>query len=88
MISNLVLICRFLHPIVYGEYPKTIQNIVGSRLPKFSAEDIKMVKGSIDYVGINQYTSYYMYDPHRPKPKVTGYQEDWNVGFACMIYCS
>ncbi|XP_068636385.1 beta-glucosidase 44-like isoform X2 [Aristolochia californica] len=72
----------FLHPIVYGEYPKTMQNVVGARLPKFTKQDVKMVKGSIDFVGINHYTSYYMYDPHRPKQTVTGYQMDWNVGFA------
>ncbi|XP_077243951.1 beta-glucosidase 44-like isoform X1 [Tasmannia lanceolata] len=72
----------FIHPIVYGEYPKTMQEIVRERLPKFSPEEVKMVKGSIDYVGINQYTAYYMYDPHQAKPKVTGYQVDWNAGFA------
>ncbi|XP_050212161.1 beta-glucosidase 44-like [Mercurialis annua] len=72
----------FIHPIVYGEYPKTMQNIVGKRLPKFTKEEIKMVKGSIDFVGINQYTTYYMYAPHHSKPKYLGYQQDWNAGFA------
>ncbi|KAJ6765010.1 BETA-GLUCOSIDASE 44 [Salix koriyanagi] len=72
----------FIHPIVYGEYPKTMQNIVGNRLPKFTKEEVKMVKGSMDFVGINQYTTFYMYDPHQPKPKYLGYQQDWNVGFA------
>ncbi|TYJ99024.1 beta-glucosidase 44-like [Cucumis melo var. makuwa] len=80
----------FLHPIVYGEYPRTVQEIVGNRLPKFTKEEVKMVKGSIDFVGINQYTTYYMYDPHQRKAKVPGYQQDWNAGFAsnksCMIY--
>ncbi|XP_021891378.1 beta-glucosidase 44-like [Carica papaya] len=72
----------FLHPITYGEYPRTMQEIVGKRLPKFTKNQVKMVKGSMDYVGINQYTSNYMYDPHQPKPNVTGYQQDWNVGFS------
>ncbi|KAL9372380.1 hypothetical protein Peur_034624 [Populus x canadensis] len=72
----------FIHPIVYGEYPKTMQNIVGNRLPQFTKEEVKMVKGSMDFVGINQYTTFYMYDPHQPKPKYLGYQQDWNVGFA------
>lgn len=74
---------RFIHPIVYGEYPRTMQEIVGDRLPKFTKAEVKMVKGSMDFVGINQYTAYYMYD--KPKPKVPGYQEDWHAGFACMI---
>ncbi|XP_010032630.2 beta-glucosidase 44 [Eucalyptus grandis] len=72
----------FIHPIVYGEYPRTMQEIVGDRLPKFTKEEVKMVKGSMDFVGINQYTAYYMYDPHQPKAKVSGYQQDWNAGFA------
>lgn len=76
---------RFIHPIVYGEYPRTMQSIVGNRLPKFTKEEVKMVKGSIDFVGINQYTTYYMYDPHKPKAKVPGYQQDWNAGFACEL---
>ncbi|CAN1856459.1 Beta-glucosidase 44 [Linum perenne] len=73
----------FLHPIVYGEYPKTMQEILGNRLPKFTKEEGKMVKGSFDYIGINQYTAYYMYDPHQKnQPKELGYQQDWNAGFA------
>lgn len=69
---------------MYGEYPKTMQNIVGERLPKFSKEEVKIVKGAFDFIGVNQYTAYYMYDPHQPKSNNLGYQQDWNVGFACM----
>ncbi|KAH6822211.1 B-S glucosidase 44 [Perilla frutescens var. hirtella] len=72
----------FLHPLVYGEYPKTMQNIVGERLPKFSDEEVKMVKGAFDFIGLNQYTAYYMYDPHKPKSKDLGYKQDWNCGYA------
>ncbi|XVF61588.1 hypothetical protein PTKIN_Ptkin08bG0142000 [Pterospermum kingtungense] len=72
----------FLHPIVYGEYPKTMQNIVGKRLPKFSKSEVDTVKSSYDVIGINHYTSYYMYDSTQPKPNVNGYQQDWNCGFA------
>ncbi|WOK92445.1 beta-glucosidase 1 [Canna indica] len=73
----------FLHPIIYGEYPKSMQAIVQDRLPKFTEEEIKMVKGSIDYVGINEYSGYYIFDPHSPKPtKPISYQMDWNTGFA------
>ncbi|KAI5660256.1 hypothetical protein M9H77_29049 [Catharanthus roseus] len=71
----------FLHPLVYGEYPKTMQNIVGDRLPKFTQTEVEMIKGSFDYVGINQYTAYYMY--HVPQNNsAVGYQQDWQCGFA------
>uniref|UniRef100_A0A803R1D3 Beta-glucosidase n=1 Tax=Cannabis sativa TaxID=3483 RepID=A0A803R1D3_CANSA len=58
-----------------------MQGIVGKRLPKFTKEQVKMVKGSIDFVGINQYTTFYVANSHKPKPKVLGYQRDWNVDF-------
>ncbi|KAL8151684.1 hypothetical protein V2J09_021492 [Rumex salicifolius] len=73
----------FMDPIVYGRYPKTMQEIVKERLPKFTKEEIKMVKGSMDFVGINQYTAFYMYNPPpSKKPNPPGYQEEWHAGFA------
>ncbi|CAK9172927.1 unnamed protein product [Ilex paraguariensis] len=54
-----------------------MQEIVGDRLPKFTKEEVKMVKHSIHYVGINQYTAYYLYDQ-----AIVSHQQDWNCGFA------
>ncbi|XP_052489650.1 beta-glucosidase 44 isoform X2 [Gossypium raimondii] len=73
----------FLHPIRYDEYPKTMQEIIGERLPKFTEEEVKMVNGSFDYVGINQYTTRYISSPKTPS-NVTSYQTDWNATFASM----
>ncbi|KAL6010915.1 Beta-glucosidase 44 [Asimina triloba] len=75
----------FLHPIVYGEYPKSMQQIVKERLPKFTEEEVKIVKGSIDYVGINQYTAYYMYDNHQKPTEVPGYQMDWHLNVWIVV---
>ncbi|XP_050211262.1 beta-glucosidase 13-like [Mercurialis annua] len=47
----------WLDPIVYGHYPRTMQTLVGDRLPKFTKEEIDLVKGSYDFFGINSYTS-------------------------------
>lgn len=49
----------FAHPIIYGYYPPTMQKIVGKRLPKFTTAESKLLKGSIDFLGINYYTSSY-----------------------------
>ncbi|XP_050212012.1 beta-glucosidase 17-like isoform X2 [Mercurialis annua] len=49
-----------LHPITYGDYPMTMREIVGNRLPKFTKEESKMIKGSIDFVGVNYYTARYV----------------------------
>ncbi|CAN0880835.1 Beta-glucosidase 13 [Linum grandiflorum] len=46
-----------LNPIVRGEYPKSMSKVVGERLPKFTAEQVKVLKGSIDFLGVNYYTS-------------------------------
>ncbi|XP_042425970.1 beta-glucosidase 26-like [Zingiber officinale] len=71
----------FLHPLTYGHYPKSMQVIVKERLPKFTKEQAKMVKGSYDYVGVNQYTSYYMKDAGVVDTKPVSYQADWHVDF-------
>ena len=34
---------------------------VGGRLPTFSASESASVKGSLDFVGINHYTTFYAY---------------------------
>nr|GEV66913.1 beta-glucosidase 44-like [Tanacetum cinerariifolium] len=49
----------FLHPIVYGEYPKTMQNFVKDRLPKFTIEEMsakayQLVNGHI-LIGFTTY---------------------------------
>ncbi|XP_059625423.1 beta-glucosidase 12-like [Cornus florida] len=49
----------FMDPLVNGNYPLTMRALVGKRLPKFSKEESKMVKGSYDFIGINYYTSFY-----------------------------
>nr|XP_025625689.1 beta-glucosidase 12-like [Arachis hypogaea] len=49
----------FIEPLTKGDYPESMKSLVGSRLPKFSAEEVKIVKGSYDFIGINYYTTYY-----------------------------
>ncbi|XP_020891235.1 putative beta-glucosidase 5 isoform X3 [Arabidopsis lyrata subsp. lyrata] len=45
----------FLGPLIYGDYPDTMKRTVGSRLPVFLEEESERVKGSSDFIGINQY---------------------------------
>lgn len=65
-----------------------MREIVAERLPKFTGREASSVKGSFDFIGINHYTTYYMYENHEGKPSVPGYQADWRVGFACKIFHS
>ncbi|KAL2943921.1 putative beta-glucosidase 41 [Bienertia sinuspersici] len=49
----------FLDPLFFGQYPKSMQKLVGSRLPEISPEISKQLTKSLDFVGINHYTSLY-----------------------------
>ncbi|XP_042513508.1 beta-glucosidase 12-like isoform X2 [Macadamia integrifolia] len=49
----------FIHPLTYGDYPESMRVFVGNRLPKFSREQTLLVKGSMDFLGLNYYTANY-----------------------------
>ncbi|KAI3935266.1 hypothetical protein MKW92_013254 [Papaver armeniacum] len=47
----------YLDPIYFGDYPKTMREKLGDRLPKFSDEDRELLRNSVDFLGINHYTT-------------------------------
>ncbi|KAL5759384.1 hypothetical protein ACOSQ2_018222 [Xanthoceras sorbifolium] len=49
----------FLDPAMFGDYPSSMRSRVGSRLPMFSKYEATLLKGSLDFVGINHYTTFY-----------------------------
>ncbi|KAI5382255.1 hypothetical protein KIW84_UN0052 [Lathyrus oleraceus] len=49
----------YMNPLTRGEYPKSMRTLVGKRLPKFSKEESRELKGSFDFLGLNYYSSYY-----------------------------
>lgn len=53
---------RVLDPLVFGDYPAEMRLYLGSELPQFSKEEIEYVKGSIDFIGLNHYTTLYSED--------------------------
>lgn len=44
---------------MFGDYPSSMRSRVGSRLPKFSEAESTLLKGSLDFLGINHYTTWY-----------------------------
>ncbi|KAB1199984.1 Beta-glucosidase 12 [Morella rubra] len=52
----------FLDPLTFGDYPHSMRSLVGKRLPKFTKEQSKTVKGSFDFIGLNYYTAFYAAD--------------------------
>jgi beta-glucosidase/6-phospho-beta-glucosidase/beta-galactosidase len=59
---HLVFVFRFLDPIFFGDYPEVMRTWLGDRLPKFTKEESLLVKGSVDFVGINHYTTLFVTD--------------------------
>ncbi|XP_042485313.1 beta-glucosidase 18-like [Macadamia integrifolia] len=52
----------FLDPIMYGDYPPEMRQILGRRLPMFSAKEKNKLKSKLDFIGINHYTTTYVKD--------------------------
>ncbi|CAN0878571.1 Beta-glucosidase 24 [Linum grandiflorum] len=57
----------FIDPITRGDYPKSMRQYVGKRLPRFTKKESELLKGSFDFIGVNYYTARYVID----KPSVT-----------------
>ncbi|KAF3432481.1 hypothetical protein FNV43_RR27221 [Rhamnella rubrinervis] len=58
----------FAEPLVFGDYPKSMRELVKERLPTFSEDDKRMVKGAFDYLGINYYVTQYGQNMRKPPP--------------------
>lgn len=54
----MIYCCRFLNPVTFGDYPDIMKKNVGSRLPSFTQKESNLVKGSMDFLGINFYYSH------------------------------
>ncbi|KAJ4810412.1 Beta-glucosidase [Rhynchospora pubera] len=47
----------YLDPIFFGDYPETMRKRLGDRLPNFSERERENLRNSVDFVGLNHYTS-------------------------------
>ena len=75
--------CRFVDPLINGHYPQIMQDLVKERLPRFTPEQAKLVKGSADYIGINEYTASYMKGQKLVQQTPSSYSADWQVQYVC-----
>ncbi|XVF78173.1 hypothetical protein PTKIN_Ptkin14bG0108400 [Pterospermum kingtungense] len=51
-----------IDPLVFGDYPPEMRQYHESALPSFSPEETEYVKGSIDFIGLNHYSTLYAKD--------------------------
>ncbi|KAG2085397.1 glycoside hydrolase family 1 protein [Suillus discolor] len=54
-----VVIGWFADPVYLGHYPEYMKQMLRQRLPEFTPEELKVVKGSSDFYGMNTYTTYF-----------------------------
>ncbi|CAG9796297.1 unnamed protein product, partial [Diatraea saccharalis] len=81
----------YAHPIFTkdGNYPpvmrklidemSTRQNFVRSRLPHFTMEEVEMIRGAYDFMGLNHYTTYLATKTSRPISPIPLYEADMGV---------
>uniref|UniRef100_A0A7S3JVG5 Beta-glucosidase n=1 Tax=Aureoumbra lagunensis TaxID=44058 RepID=A0A7S3JVG5_9STRA len=51
----------FFDPVIFGDYPSSMRERAGDDLPKFSADESKMLReNGLDFLGVNYYTSMYV----------------------------
>jgi beta-galactosidase len=71
----------FVHPLVHGDYPSVMREILGSRLPEFTAEERELVQNAFDFLGLNYYSSL-VASPTEIPPTYAGYWADIHVNLA------
>ncbi|XP_021763663.1 beta-glucosidase 11-like [Chenopodium quinoa] len=47
----------FMHPLMYGDYPRIMKENAGFRIPVFTKKQSDLVKGSFDFIAVNYYTA-------------------------------
>ena len=75
----------FTDPFFFGDYPLEMRTELGDRLPAFSAEERKDLLGTVDFIGLNHYSSLYASEP-KAKPDYGGYWADMRVEFSSDIH--
>ncbi|EFJ31443.1 hypothetical protein SELMODRAFT_408050 [Selaginella moellendorffii] len=67
--------------ITFGDYPQSMRLYVGDRLPAFTVEESRDLRNSMDFVGLNHYTSRYTQDNPSPSNVRPGYESDSHTHF-------
>ncbi|XP_052192776.1 beta-glucosidase 13-like [Diospyros lotus] len=67
----------FIHPLVYGDYPRIMKDHVRDRLPKFNDSEATLLIGSYDFIALNYYSSNYaVHVPRHHKPAHLSFSTD------------
>ena len=50
----------FTDPVVFGDYPEVMKKRLAGVIPEFTAEEKQLLKNSIDFIGLNHYSTKYV----------------------------
>jgi beta-glucosidase/6-phospho-beta-glucosidase/beta-galactosidase len=70
-----------MDPLVGGDYPVSMRRLVGNRLPRFTKEQSKLVKGAFDFIGLNYYTTHYA----ESLPPSNGLNSSYNTDYLANV---
>ncbi|PQM42085.1 hypothetical protein Pyn_13405 [Prunus yedoensis var. nudiflora] len=73
---------KFVEPLTSGDYPQSMRSLVGSRLPKFTKEQSKLLIGSFDFLGLNYYAGYYASDAPQNNSVYASYTTDAGINLS------
>lgn len=77
----------FADPVYKGDYPEVMKERLKERLPEFTSEEKKMIKGSSDFFGLNHYTTMYAANSNGEQQEISvngngGISEDQDVSLS------
>ncbi|KAH9328283.1 hypothetical protein KI387_000391, partial [Taxus chinensis] len=76
----------FLDPLTKGEYPESMRSLVGARLPRFTSQQSKDLKGSFDFLGYNYYvTLFALNNPSPINPNKMAFSLDTHANVTSTI---
>jgi beta-glucosidase len=73
----------FLDPLIYGDYPKVMRQIVGSRLPLLTEKQSREIRQSFDFIGLNHYSTNYVEDA--PAAHANNYERDYFTDLSVRV---
>ena len=68
-------------PLVFGDYPAEMRVRLGDRLPRFTNVQRQELIGSLDFMGLNHYSTLYA-SSKKEKSIYGGYWADMDVDFS------
>ncbi|KAB1708312.1 family 1 glycosylhydrolase, partial [Klebsiella pneumoniae] len=80
--ANYFYIGWFANPLIFGDYPDIMKKNAGSRLPKFTRQESKQVKGAIDFIALNHYMNIHVKDN---SSSLETDIRDFNADAACQV---